>query len=91
MRFYAALIASLLSNHRNGGLIGARGVSPTESVSARVRQWKKGRIGPNIRWWTRIRAVHGLPFGNGRLPVESDTRHTGAEAGLKYARGCKRK
>lgn len=41
MRFYAALIASLLSNHRGGVLIGARGVSPTESVSARVRQWKK--------------------------------------------------
>lgn len=59
-----------------------------------ARGWdngKKGKIGPNIRWWTRIRAVHGSPFGNERLPVESDTRHTGAETGLKYARGCKRK
>lgn len=88
MRFYAALIASLLSNHCGSVVIGARGVSSSKPASRRDETAEKTlNLGEYSPGNTRTRASRDSPFGNETLTGESDTR--GTEAELKYARGSR--
>lgn len=92
MRFYTALIASLLSNHRGVPVIGGgdvlsaeRRYETTKGEGERKRE-KKKNLEPG-RIFERVHARFST-FGNERLPDESGTERGRTEAGLKYAGGC---